>query len=262
LISRRSYRLSIDKNAGQQYVKRDYRSLHGARDLHYFQLTLKETDLAIGVNRESYNDDLLTVCEKEVRKLRGDLETYISLHPEFRISFIPVSLLPGAPSLALTMARAAFLAGVGPMAAVAGAFAQAIGEKLRNQVRDIIVENGGDIYICSNSDRLVSVFAGQSSFSNKIAIKVKAEESPLGICTSSGTVGPSVSLGKADAVVIKGHDAALADAAATGAANRIQCKDDLLRAVDYVKTIKGITGILAIKGEHMAAWGSIEIVPI
>jgi len=252
----------MDQNAGQQYVKRDYRSLHGARDLHYFRLTLKETDLAIGVDKESYNDSLFSACEKKVRKLRGDLETYISLHPEFRTSFAPVGLLPGAPPLALIMARAAFLAGVGPMAAVAGAFAQAIGEDLRTRVRDVIVENGGDIYIYSNSERLVSVFAGQSQFSNKIAIKVGAEESPLGICTSSGTVGPSVSLGKADAVVIKGHDAALADAVATGAANRVQSKDDLLQAVDYVKTIEGITGILAIKGDHMAAWGNIEIVPL
>jgi ApbE superfamily uncharacterized protein (UPF0280 family) len=147
------------------------------------------------------------------------------------------------------------------MAAVAGAFAQAVGQKLRTQVRDVIVENGGDIYLDSSVDRLVLVFAGLSQFSYKIAIKVRADESPLGICTSSGTVGPSISLGKADAVVIKGTNAALADAVATGAANRIQTEKDLMRAVDYVQTIKGITGILAIKDDRIAAWGNIEIVP-
>lgn len=252
----------MDKNAGLQYVKRDYRSLHKGKDLHYFHLSLKETDLAIGVDSESYTNSLLSLCEQEVRKLRADLETYINLHHEFRTSFEPITLLPGAPPLAVTMARAAFQAGVGPMAAVAGAFAQAVGEKLRTHVRDIIVENGGDIYIYSSSDRLISVFAGQSKFSKKIAVKVQASESPLGICTSSGTVGPSVSLGKADAVVIKGVNAALADAAATGAANRVQTAEDLLLAVDYVKTIKGITGILAIKDDRMAAWGNIEIVPL
>jgi len=251
----------MDKDAGLYNVKRNYRSLHEAKDLYYFQVSLKETDLAIGVDKASYTSSLLSFCENEVRCLRGDLETYISLHPEFRSSFEPLPVLPGAPPLAVIMAQAAYQAEVGPMAAVAGAFAQAIGQKLRNKVRDVIVENGGDIYLDSAADRLVSVFAGHSKFSYKIAIKVPAAESPLGICTSSGTVGPSISLGKADAVVIKAGNAALADAVATGAANRIQTEKDLMRAVDYVQTIKGITGILAIKDDRMAAWGNIEIVP-
>jgi len=252
----------MDENTGLYNVKRNYRSLHEAKDLYYFQVGLKETDLAIGVDQTSYSSSLLSLCEKEVRNLRGDLETYIGIHPEFRSSFEPLALLPGAPTLAVIMAQAAFQAGVGPMAAVAGAFAQAVGQKLRTQVRDVIVENGGDIYLDSSVDRLVSVFAGYSKFSYKIAIRVRADESPLGICTSSGTVGPSISLGKADAVVIKGTNAALADAVATGAANRIQTEGDLMRAVEYVKTIKGITGILAIKDDRMAAWGNIEIVPV
>jgi hypothetical protein len=252
----------MDKDNGLQNVSRSYRSLHKAKDLHYFNISLKETDLAIGVDMESYNDGLLSLCKQEVRRLRGDLETYISLHPDFRTSFEPLTLLPGAPPLAVIMARAAMQAAVGPMAAVAGALAEAIGQKLKRQVSEVVVENGGDLYIDSSRERLVSVFAGRSKFSHKIAIKVLPVESPLGICTSSGTVGPSISLGKADAVVIKGRNAALADAVATGAANRIQTEKDLLRAVEYVKTIKGITGILAIKDDRMAAWGNIEIVPI
>lgn len=246
----------------QSYVDRKYRALHRARDLHYFQIKLKETDLAIGVDQASYTDSLLALCEKEVRLLRGDLETYISLHPEFRSSFVPLPLLPGAPALAAIMARAAYQTGVGPMAAVAGALAQALGQRIRSQVEQVIVENGGDIYIDSSVERLVAIFAGSSRFSHKIALKVQAEESPLGICTSSGTVGPSVSLGKADAVVIKASDAALADAAATGAANLIQTEQDLMLAVKYVQKVPGISGILAIKGEGLAAWGNIELVPI
>lgn len=252
----------MDTNTGQHYVKRDYRILHGAKDLYYFRISLKETDLAIGVDKESYTSSLLSYCETLVRNLRGDLEDYISIHPEFRNSFVPLDLFPGAPPLAVVMAQAAYQAGVGPMAAVAGAIAQAVGQKLRTAVRDVIVENGGDIYLDSSFDRLVSVYAGRSKFSGKIAIKVAAAESPLGICTSSGTIGPSISMGKADAVVIKGTSAALADAAATGAANRIQSDQDLLLAVDYVKNISGVTGILTIKDDRMAAWGNIEIVPI
>jgi len=243
-------------------VDRNYRALHGGHDLHYFRVQLKETDLAIGVDKSSYTDSLLVWCERQVLRLRGDLESYIRLHPEFRSSFVPLPLLPGAPSLALTMSKAAYQTGVGPMAAVAGAIAQEVGRGIGNKVKEVIVENGGDIYMNSPIDRLVAVYAGSSSFSRKIALQVAAAECPLGICTSSGTVGPSVSLGKADAVVIKASDAALADAAATGAANLIQSEQDLMQAVDYVQRIPGITGILAIKGDKLAAWGNIEIVAI
>ncbi len=252
----------MDDDRGRQNVKRDYRSLHQARDLYYFRVVWKETDLAIGVDKESYHSGLIPLCEQEIRKLRGDLETYIDRHSDFRSSFEPLPLQPGAPPLAIIMARAARMAGVGPMAAVAGAFAAAVGQKLKTQVREVIVENGGDLFLDSSHSRLVSVYAGKSRFSHHLAIKVEAWECPLGICTSSGTVGPSISLGKADAVVVKGPNAALADAVATGAANRIQTEQDLMRAIDYTKRIQGITGILAIKNDSFAAWGDIEIVPI
>ncbi len=250
----------MDKSTGQQYVKREYRALHGARDLEYLHVRIKETDLAIGVDRASYTDRLLSLCRQEILHLRADLEYYIDQHPEFRTSFVPLNLLPGAPGLAMIMAQAAYQAGVGPMAAVAGAFAQAVGEKLRPQVQEIIIENGGDIYLDSQKDRLISVFAGRSKFSNNIGIRLKAEDSPMGICTSSGTVGPSISLGRADAVVILGTNTALADAVATGAANLVQKQEDLMKAVEFANTIKGITGVLAIKDDKMAAWGKIEIV--
>jgi len=252
----------MNDNIGQQNVLRQYRALHEAHDLYYFRISLKETDLAIGVDKKSYSDSLLAICQQEVSKLRGDLEYYIDLHSAFRTSFVPVRLLPGAPVIAVKMSQAAWLAGVGPMAAVAGAFAQSVGEKIRPLVKDIIVENGGDIYMNSSTERLVSIYAGSSQFTHKIALKIKVEENPLGICTSSGTVGHSVSLGKADAVVIMAENAYLADAVATGAANLVQTADDLMSAVDFGKIIKGVKGIVAIKDDHLAAWGNVELVPI
>jgi ApbE superfamily uncharacterized protein (UPF0280 family) len=252
----------MDKNAGLYNVKRNYRSLHEAKDLYYFQVSLKETDLAIGVDKDSYTSSLLSLCENEVRCLRGELETYISLHPEFRSSFEPLPLLPGAPPLAVIMAQAAYQAGVGPMAAVAGAFAQAVGQKLRTQVRDVIVENGGDIYLDSSTDRLVSVFAGHSKFSYKIAIKVLAAENPLGICTSSGTVGPSLSLGRADAAVILSPSAILADAVATAAGNMVQNSSDVQQAAEFATSIKGVTGAVIIKDDRLAACGKLKLIPL
>jgi hypothetical protein len=84
----------------------------------------------------------------------------------------------------------------------------------------------------------------------------------MGVCTSSGTVGPSVSLGKADAVLIKAGSAALADAAASRAGNQVQTGNDLLKAVQAAQEVTGVQGILVIKDDKIAAWGDIEIVPI
>jgi len=244
------------------YVNRHYRLLHEAGDLYYFNIRVKDSDLDIGVDVESYTDSLMALCQKELIRLRGELEDYISLHPGFKSSLFPVNLLPGAPSIAHQMAGAALIANVGPMAAVAGAFAQAVGEKLDSNTKEVIVENGGDIYLNSSRDRIIGIFAGRSKFSYQIGIRVRACENPTGICTSSGTVGPSLSFGKADAVVVKGMPVALADAVATGAGNLVKTEKDLMKAVDYAKNIKGVSGIIVIKNEKMAAWGEIEILPL
>lgn len=246
----------------QDYVNRTYRSLHRAADMHYFNIRVKQSDLAIGVDLPSYSDSLLPLCQKELIRMRGELEDYIKVHPEFMTSLIPVKLLPGAPGLAQKMALAAVKAGVGPMAAVAGVLAQAMGEVLMTRCQEYVIENGGDIYISTLRPRSVAVFAGPSPFSYKIGIKIHPAEGPLSVCTSSGTVGPSLSFGKADAVVIKASDAALADAVATGAANRVKSENDLIKAIDYVKNISEVAGILAIKNDKLAAWGAIELEPL
>jgi len=245
-----------------QHVNRLYRQLHGGQDLVYFTVKLKESDLAIGVDAASYSDSHISMCRQELIRLRAQLESYILLHPEFQKSLYPIQLLPSAPTIACVMAEAARLTGVGPMAAVAGAVAQAIGEKLDPMVESVIVENGGDIYINSRRERVVAVYAGQSKFSQRVGIKISAEEQPLGICTSSGTIGPSLSFGTADAVVIKGYPVALADAAATRIGNMINSEKDLPQALQAAQDIPGVTGILVIKNDTMAAWGALELVPI
>lgn len=252
----------MERTDTPDYEHRNYRSLHTAGDLHYFKVRIKESDLAIGVDKESYADSLVPFCREELYKIRKTIENYICRQPEFKTSLVPIDLLPEAAEIIGHMGKAARAAGVGPMAAVAGAVAERIGLKLATRCREIIVENGGDLYLQSSQPRIIAVFAGQSCFSYKVGIKINASESPLGICTSSGTVGPSLSFGRADAVVIKGETGALADAVATAAANRVQTREDLLKAVEFVQQIKGITGILVIKDDKMAAWGQMEIVPI
>jgi ApbE superfamily uncharacterized protein (UPF0280 family) len=218
--------------------------------------------LRIGVDRESYTEDLTSFCRKKVLALRSDLENYIDKCPQFQSSFQPLEVLPASAEIIRCMAKAARLANVGPMAAVAGAIAELLGEELSGYCKDIIIENGGDIYLKSRTKRIITIFAGKTPFSNQIGLEIDANEFPLGLCTSSGTIGQGISLGKADAVIIKAKTASLADAVATAAANRIKSTEDLKLAIEFANKIKGVTGVIAIKDSKLAAWGKIKIIKL
>ena len=133
----------------------------------------------------------------------------------------------------MLMAQVGQQTGVGPMAAVAGAMAELIGKKLLDYSPEVIVENGGDIFMKISRRRRIGIFAGNSPFTDKLALELEPEETPLGICTSSGTVGPSLSLGTTDATIVASTSAALADAAATAVGNLVKTADDLQGALDF-----------------------------
>ena len=121
---------------------------------------------------------------------------------------------------------------------------------------EVIVENGGDIYLKTKEHRKIGVFAGKSPFSEKICLEIAPEDTPLGVCTSSGTVGHSLSLGKADAAVILADDAFLADAVATATGNRVKTWEDIDAAIEFASGIEGVKGVLIIIGDKM---GHMEI---
>jgi ApbE superfamily uncharacterized protein (UPF0280 family) len=167
-----------------------------------------------------------------------------------------------APAIVKEMARVSQLTGVGPMAAVAGAIAEAVGRDLLAFSPEVIVENGGDIFLKTSEKRLVGIYAGQSSFTQKIALEIMPGETPLGICTSSGTVGHSLSLGSADAVIALSPSAALADAAATALGNMVKAADDIPEAIGKAQSIEGLGGAVIIVGNKMGVWGRVRIVPL
>jgi ApbE superfamily uncharacterized protein (UPF0280 family) len=160
------------------------------------------------------------------------------------------------------MAQAARIAGVGPMAAVAGAIAEAVGNDLLACTPEVIVENGGDIFMKISRTRLIGVYAGESTFTGKIALEISPEETPLGVCTSSGTVGYSLSFGAADAVIALSRSAALADAAATAIGNRVKTIDDIDVAIEQAQAIDGLVGVVIIKGGKIGMWGNVKLVPL
>ncbi|WP_246798142.1 UPF0280 family protein [Alkalibacter rhizosphaerae] len=196
--------------------------------------------------------EVLSACRKI-------LIAHMEKDPLFKDSLVPLPVDPDDPSMIKKMKEAAFQAGVGPMAAVAGTMAEMVGRKLAKCNPDVIVENGGDLYLSLSTTRRVLIYAGASPLSNRLALEIKPENTPMGICTSSGTFGHSLSFGKADAVVIVSHDTALADAVATATANRIDKISDLEGAVQYASKISNILGIVAIKDDGLALWGDLGL---
>lgn len=231
-----------------------YRRLHRGEDLTYFQVTVEQTDLCIGACR-----DLSREARALVVQCRDALTGWIRARKDFLTSLEPLPFPMGAPPLIADMYRAAEIAGVGPMAAVAGAIAQAVGEGLRAHSPEVVVENGGDIYIAGKRPRTVGLYAGYSPLTGKVGVKIPPEQLPLGICTSSGTLGHSLSFGKADAAMVLASNAALCDAVATAAANRVQGVDDIGKALQYACKIPGVTGAVIVKDDQLGAWGAVEL---
>ncbi|MCJ7575449.1 MAG: UPF0280 family protein [Dehalococcoidia bacterium] len=239
------------------YEPRFYRHWIKDDDLVSFEVAVKQTDLYIR-SRRNLKDKTLD----SVLKHRGSLEAYIGRHPIFLTTLDPYQAEAGAPAIVKEMARVSQLTGVGPMAAVAGAIAEAVGRDLLAFSPEVIVENGGDIFLKISNKRLVGIYAGQSSFTKKIALEIMPRETPLGVCTSSGTVGHSLSLGSADAVVVLSPSTALADAAATALGNMVKAADDIPRAIEKAQSIEGLRGLVIIVGDKMGVWGKVKLVPL
>jgi hypothetical protein len=236
------------------YEERTYRNLIKTDDLVKFEVIVKETDLLVRAERDLSNE-----TREFVLKYRRQIEAYIEMNPEFQRSLIPLKEDPYAPEIVREMIRTSRLAQVGPMAAVAGAMAESVSKDLLKLSKEVIVENGGDIYLATSRERTIGIFAGDSPLSLKIGIVIGPEDSPLGVCTSSGTVGHSLSFGKADAVSVLSKSAALADAAATAIGNIVKEKKDIELGLERGKEIEGVLGMLIIVGEKMGVWGNITL---
>ena len=196
-------------------------------------------------------------CAEIVRQ-RRILEDYIALHAAFGRSLEPVALLSGAPEVARRMARAARAVGVGPMAAVAGAVAQCAAEAgLRASAPEAIVENGGDIYLKAAEPVIIGLQAGTAELGDRLAFALEADDTPIAICSSSGKMGHSMSLGQCDLATVVAKDAALADAAATLAANLVRTVGEVDAALEHIAGIEGIDGVMIVKNDRVGLAGRL-----
>jgi ApbE superfamily uncharacterized protein (UPF0280 family) len=266
----------MPKEAGRKDIYRTYR--RSRPGLHCFRVAVGETDLWIEASWD---------CRKEVERLvkyyRRQVKNYIHLHPDFLTTLEPWADDPEAPEVVTRMITASRQAGVGPMAAVAGAINYCVGLALLNGEgpkeagekgtvnkesfqRELLIENGGDLFLSGSRQRIVGIHAGESPFSWRIGVQIDPESyrhnghSYMGICTSAGRVGHSLSMGQADAAVILSTDPVLADAVATATANRIQTPRDLKSAIEFATSIPQVTGVLLVCGEKLAVWGDLQVV--
>lgn len=245
------------KKSPDSYRHRSYRALVDSDGLITAIVQIKETDLHILASQ-----DASEIARRLVLQYRGQLEDYIARRPEFLTSLKPLAADPLAPVIVKEMLSAGETANVGPMAAVAGAVAEHVGRDLLVEgFAEVVVENGGDVFLCRHKDCVIGIFAGESPLNNKIGIKIARDRMPMGICTSSGTVGHSLSMGRADAVTVLADSTILADAAATRIGNEVK-GGSLQSALETAQTIAGLSGVLIVQDKQLGAWGDVEIVKL
>jgi hypothetical protein len=227
----------------------------------FFRVVHHESDLLIGVSPGSYQAGMQKTAMEEMNRLHLLLHTYSRKDPRFFSSLDPLPLPeePDTPEEILTMHRCGIESGTGPMASVAGLLAEVVGRRLGHQYpcEELVVENGGDLFLRCSSDLISVIHAGQSSLSDKMAFVVSPGE--WGICTSSGTLGHSYSRGKAEALTIISSSAPLADAWATALANRVQGPEDIEPLLGRAETISAIDGCAVIVGDRIGVRGIFEV---
>lgn len=236
------------------YEQRFYRDWMAREGLRRFAVRIDESDLLILCDR-----DLERPATEALAEVRGEIERQIAVDPSFATSLEPIDSESSSPVVD-GMVRAGKAWNVGPMAAVAGAVAESVGRRLLEQCETVIVENGGDVFVRSSEPVIFALYAGERSpFRDRVAFEVDAARG-VGVCTSSGVVGPSLSFGRADAVVAIAADTAHADAAATAIANRIKQPEDVDREVEAEAERGALDGLIACLGDRIGLWGEVELV--
>lgn len=223
----------------------------------------KQSDIWIAYDRDSpaNKEDVLNAADEKCKSLWRIFEQYFSIDPQFRTQLEPCKAMDDAPEDIQRLSKTSFITEVGPMAGIAGLFAEQIGVYLKSKFafKEIIVENGGDDYIDVSRDIRVSLFAGSHPLSNKIQIMIKPDMCPLGLCASSGKFGHSKSFGRADLVSIACSDPVLADQFATAYANKVKDGSEIKDVIEKALQDPRIRHIAIFKDKTFAIGGEIKV---
>ena len=217
---------------------------------------IKETFVWITADEKRY----IEIAKEEIKQRRKELERFMRWHPYFLVTLesYQIEEKNKIPEIVTRMTESAEKFGIGPMSAVAGTLAEFAVEAMHGAgATYAMVDNGGDVALISDREVLVGIYAGESPFSNRIALKLHPSSSLLGVCTSSGTVGHSISFGNADAATVISNSASLSDAAATALGNSVTVAQSVSKAFGVIKHVQGIKGALIIYKDTLATWGEI-----
>lgn len=238
------------------YQERTYREWIEPEGLVRTAVSVGESDLLILAR-----SDLAAPAGQLTREVRERIEEYIDRDPGFASALAPYRPFEDAPAIIRRMADAGSKYGVGPMAAVAGAVAEYVGDALSGECDEVIIENGGDVYMKSHRPVTMSLYAGEPSpFTGKVKFRVSPKGRALGVCTSSGVVGHSTSFGCADAVTIICDSALEADAAATAFCNAVRGVADVDAAIKRAEAVESVKGIIVAIEDRLGMWGEVEFV--
>jgi uncharacterized protein len=222
------------------------------------RILIQETNIMLKSDVEPYNIHNFIMMQRE------ELKKYIRRNNEFQTSLEPINIdeTPPMPIIVKMMLKASHIAGVGPMAAVAGTISQlSLNYLLKQNSKYVIIDNGGDVALKTNKDAIMGLYAGESPLSGKIGFKIKYNKTPMGICTSSGTVGHSISFGRADSATVFTSDASVADALATSIANHatggkeVELVENSLSHAEKLR--EHFRGVLVVVGESAGTIGKI-----
>jgi len=217
---------------------------------------LKETFVWITADEKKY----IEIAKEAIKQRRKELERFVRWHPYFLVTLesYRIEERDKIPAIVIRMIESAGKFGIGPMSAVAGTLAEFAVDAMRDAgATHAMVDNGGDVALISNREVLVGIYAGESPFSNRIALKINPSSSLLGICTSSGTVGHSISFGTADAATVISNSASLSDAAATALCNSVTDAHSIPKSFHSIKHAEGIEGALIIYNDNLATFCKI-----
>ncbi len=224
------------------------------KNLFKESFALKETQCTIISDQQKG----VQTAKQSIQRNRRKLEIYIKSNPKFLYTLKPAPV-PEKPLVAKLMAQAAQKAGVGPMAAVAGAIADlAVADMTRAGCKVAVVEDGGEISAQSNIPVDVAVAAGDEPLSRRFGFRLA--EFPVGVATSSGRFSHALSFGDAEAAIVFCKNATLADAAATAVGNTVKGLDvqaAIKAGISRGLSIDGVEGVMIIYEGQVGTAGKI-----
>jgi len=235
------------------YEERFYR--HYSKHRHSLEITYRESDLYIVSDKEIDKK----LAQTTLIKYYTQIENYIKKNPKFLSSLSPLEIIDPAPPIVKDMFEASKLAGIGPFSSVAGAVALYTGKSLLKFCNQIMVENGGDIFLKINKDKKIGLYLGENFHPQIITIKIKKRDYPFGICSSSSTIGPSLNFGRADLLSVIGKDAIISDVFATAYSNKIRKEKDINEVINEARSNSFIEAIIISFENKIFFWGNVEI---